>query len=245
MLRSLATAKGMIRALGVVNGLLLVAHRGLSRATGGRARIFRYYVVAQPVPTEERKPPRQAPGSVIGEVAKGDPRVAEFPRPAQVISGRFDSGARCFVAEVKGKFAGFLWLAFGGYDEDEVRCRFEFSDPEASAWDFDVYVAPDFRMGRTFVRLWDAANRELISRGVQWTFSRISAFNPRSVSAHRRMGMQTLFSTTFLCIGRLQIAFLGSRPFFHVGWADGQRPVLILQTPNPTPVAGDGSRTQL
>lgn len=219
------------RELGAVNGLWLLTHRALGALTGKRAQIFRYYVVAQPVPHEGSQVLRPARTSAIRQVGREDRQVAKFPRPAAVIDNRFDTGSSCFVAEVKGQFAGYLWLAFDGYDEDEVRCRFEFDDPSQSAWDYDVYVAPEYRMGRTFVRLWDAANRELAARGVRWTYSRISAFNPSSIAAHGRMGISFLFSATFLCFGNLQVAFFSAAPFLHIGWSPDSRPVLKLPLP--------------
>ena len=57
------------------------------------------------------------------------------------------------------QFAGFLWLQIPRYVEDEVRCVYEMEPAGAAAWDYDVYVEPDFRFGKAFVRLWDAAHR--------------------------------------------------------------------------------------
>lgn len=219
------------RRRGPINGSWFIVHRLLGRLTGGWARVHRYYVVVQPVRAGREQGMRAVAGSTVSQVDRDDPIVAEFPRPAEVIANRFDQGSLCYVAQVKGRFAGYLWLAFGSYEEDEVRCRFEFDEPATSAWDFDVYVAPDFRLGRTFTRLWDAANRELASRGIKWTFSRIDAFNARSIGAHRRMGMEPLNAATFVCLGALQIAFFGAAPYFHISWGDRYRPLLKLHTP--------------
>ena len=230
-MRWLNSLKETFRTLGVRNGLWLIVHRVLGKVSKGRARVFRYYLVAQPIPQVGNGQLRATASSVVRRVEGDDPHVSDFPRPQHVIARRFDSGAHCYVAEVKGRFAGYLWLAYGGYDEDEVRCRFEFAEPAASVWDFDVYVVPEFRMGRTFVRLWQTANTELASQGVAWTFSRISAFNPMSMSSHQRMGMRSLFMATFLFIGPLQVAMMGVAPFVHIGWAPGHRPLLKLPLP--------------
>ena len=167
----------------------------------------------------------------VREAKVNDPIVARFPRPRQVIAKRFADGTTCLVAEAKERFAGFLWLAHGGYDEDEVRCRYEFASPEQSVWDFDVYVEPEFRIGRTFSRLWDEANRRLAAQGVRWSYSRISAFNPHSLSVHGRMGARKLFSATFLCIGQVQITLAGNAPYLHFGLSNTSRPQLILSPP--------------
>lgn len=225
-----------IRTLGVLNGLLYLSHRALFRLTGERARVVRYYLVAQPVSSEPGRAIRTTRSSPVRQVDQNDPVVALFPRPPAVIEQRFASGSMCLVADVRDRFAGFIWLAFNGYDEDEVRCRYDFADPAHSVWDYDVYVEPEFRMGRTFSRLWDAANRELVTRGVRWTFSRISAFNAASMAAHRRMGMRRLFSATFFCVGPLQLAFLGTAPFLHLSLSERFRPVLMLPPPRQVAV---------
>ena len=217
--------------LGIGDGLLYNVDRALNKMSGGRSRVFKYVLVAQPVPPDGGDGLRPSTINSIRRVAADDPVVSSFPRSPRVISKRFDSGSACFVAEVRGRFAGYLWLAFGGYDEDEVRCRYEFQQSDVCAWDYDVYVEPQFRMGRTFARLWQAANRELASRGILWCCSRISAFNPHSVAAHQRLGIKKLFSATFICIGRLQFALFGTFPFVHPSFWKVSRPTLRLRVP--------------
>ena len=216
----LPKARAAFHQMGIANGLLYFADRLLSRVSGGRARLIRYLIVAQPVSGERDSNNLRRAKCPIRVVAPEDPVVAQFPRPAPVIAARFRARSLCLVAEVREQFAGFIWLAFGGYDEDEVRCRFEFVDSNVSAWDFDVYVKPEFRMGRTFSRLWQAANEELSRRGVTWSFSRISAFNAQSIAAHRRMGSRSLRTVTFICAGNFQFALLGAPPYVHVGVSD-------------------------
>jgi len=219
----------VFRQLGISNGILYLVHRALHSVSGGRARLVRYYLVAQPVPSVQKNKARPSSVSSVREVMSSDAVVEHFPRPPAVVSQRFASDSVCYVAEVRGRFAGFLWLAFGGYDEDEVRCRYEFHDPAKSVWDYDVYVEPQFRLGRTFVRLWEAANQRLSDDGVQWSFSRISAFNAGSLAAHRRMGMDILFSVNFLCLGPVQLTVAATRPFLHLGWSEKSRPVFSLR----------------
>ena len=216
--------------LGPLNGMLYLLDRIFCVVSRDRARLYRYLLVAQPV-SAQNNGLRTSAASPVQEITRDDPMIADFPRPPEVIAQRFDTGARCFAAEVRDRFAGYLWLSFDGYDEYEVRCRYEFASPDVSAWDFDVYVVPEFRMGRTFVRLWNMANREMATRGVHWSFSRISVFNPGSMAAHRRMGMNALFTATFLCLGPLQFALIGAAPYIHIGWSAQSRPVVRLQVP--------------
>ena len=220
-----------LRQLGLVSGLLYLLARLLSRASGDRIRLVRYLLVAQPVPLAGQTLLRPPSNSPVRTVGADDPIVVAFPRPPEVIARRFKDGALCLVAESRSRFTGFLWLAFDHYEEDEVRCRYMFARPEASVWDYDVYVEPEFGIGRSFSRLWDAANTLLAEQGIRWSFSRISAFNPASLAAHRRLGIRTLFPATFLCIGQIQIALVGTRPYLHISMNPQSRPVLLLTPP--------------
>ena len=220
-----------VAALGWGNGLLYSLGQILRRVSGGRVRLVRYLLVAQPVPAEVRPQCRPSAKNPVRPVAPSDPLVQQFPRPRHVIAQRFRDGSTCLVAQSDERFIGYLWLARGAYDEDEVRCRYEFARPGESSWDYDVYVAPDFRIGRTLARLWDASNAHLSRDGVRWTFSRISAFNPGSLAAHGRFGTKVLHTASFLCLGGVQIAFIGAAPYLHLSLSDRSRPTLRLRPP--------------
>lgn len=201
----LSAIKSTFRELGWLDAVLYYLSEIMLRATGRRARIVRYCLVAQPIPVGPLVS-RPDSNTEIRIVRPGDPLSLDFPRAAEIITMRFARGDICLAATVKGQFAGFLWLAFGSYDEDEVRCRYELSDRHLS-WDYDVHVEPEFRMGRTFLRLWDAANNVLRERGVRWSVSRISAFNVNSLKSHARLGTRNLGKASFLVLGQLQISF--------------------------------------
>jgi hypothetical protein len=220
-----------LRRLGLIDGLLYLLSRVLSRLTLGRLRVVRYYLVAQPVPVGASIRSLPAGQLEIVPVAPGDALVAQFPRPPAVVARRYADGAVCLAARTADRFAGFLWLSLGPYEEDEVRCRYVTLPKACTAWDFDVYVDPAFRMGRTFVRLWDAANVLLREHGVAWTLSRISAFNAGSLHAHERFGTQRLASATFLCAGGVQLTIASTRPFVHVALTTTSRPELRLHVP--------------
>ncbi|MCK0510763.1 GNAT family N-acetyltransferase [Aromatoleum buckelii] len=220
-----------IEKLGWGNGLLYAFGRALQRASGGRARLIRYVLVAQPVPPAAQAQCRPSAKNPVRAVLSDDPLVQQFPRAKSVVTRRFRTGSTCFATESKGGFSGFLWLARDAYEEDEVRCRYELAQPDCSAWDFDVYVEPEYRIGRTFARLWDAANSHLDGQGVRWSFSRISTFNPASLSSHSRLGVRKLYTATFLCLGKLQVAVIGAPPFVHFSLSPASRPVLRLHPP--------------
>ncbi|HEY9102153.1 hypothetical protein [Chitinimonas sp.] len=227
--RALADA---VHRLGWLDGGLYLCSRLLERLSGGRARLVKYHIVAQPVGAGAFDAVRADPATVVAPAGPGNPLVPVFPRPAAIIQQRFAIGAECLTAEVKGSFAGYLWLARQAYDEDEVRCRFILQDPMRSVWDFDVYVEPRFRLGRTMARLWQAADARLAAQGVAWTFSRISAFNAESLSAHGRLGVVKCHSLVFVVLGRLQLSFLPHWPYLHLSISDLSPPQIHLPLPS-------------
>lgn len=215
-------------AIGRGNALLYAVSRALAALSGGRARVVKYYFVAQPLAP-------QAAGSVrpgrfaIDWALPGSPLFTQVARPAAVLDARYAQGARCLAATVDGtRLAGFLWFVTGPYDEDEVRARFVPGPPGETAWDFDVTILPDFRMSRLFALLWGRAAAEMLALGVRSTCSRISAFNAASLASHRRLGARTLGSATFVCVGRLEFMASTLGPQYRLSWREDQRPVLSI-----------------
>lgn len=222
----LGSLKSAIRELGFVNGIIYLSGRVIKVISGGRSRVVRYYIVAQPVPSPFVAVCRPSDTEKVEEMREWDPLIGVFPRPAEELKSRFDRGHLCLAAKSKGNFAGYLWFARDWYEETEVRCRFVLVEPLSSAWDYDAYVDPRYRLGRTFARLWDAGNERLAASGVRWTFSRISAFNAQSLQSHRRLGIQILETLTFICIGPLQLTLMSCKPFINLSWNGAGRPVV-------------------
>lgn len=223
-----------LQSLGPLNGPLYLMDRLLARLSAGNARLVKYRVVAQPVGSASALPLRAGSGSALEEAQPGHWLSGSFPRPAAVISMRFANGARCLVASMKSQFAGYLWWRRGYYDEDEVRCRFVLASPEISAWDFDVYVEPRYRLGRTLALLWKAADERMASEGVHWTFSRISSFNAESLASHTRLGAVPVAHAIFLVVGPAQLALFSRHPFVHLSMHARSRPSLAVAPPRPT-----------
>lgn len=197
---------GAVRQLGWVNGSLYLLNVAVGRVTGGSVRLHKYYFIAQPVSAQPRLKGRRGAAIEVRVVSQSDPLVRAFPRPAWVMPYRFGQGAVCLAAFKDASCVGFMWMLVGPYREDEVRCRYIPLPQGEAAWDFDVYVYPEHRNSLVFLRLWDEANRYLAARGVRWSLSRISAFNPGSLSSHARMGARRIGSAVFLSIGSLQIS---------------------------------------
>lgn len=211
--------------LGWFNASLYGADRLLSRL-GGAVGIYRYYLVAQPVPDQPLLPARRGRAIDVERMAAGHPGFGGLPLGEDVIAYRFAQEAVCFGAFQDGEIRGCLWLCLGPYDEDEVRCRFVHLPESETAWDFDVYVCPDARVGFAFGRLWDEANAFLREKGVSWSMSRISAFNPGSLASHTRLGARRVGSAIYLKLGGWQVTIADVAPYMHLSTGAGSVPRL-------------------
>ncbi|GMV31391.1 MAG: hypothetical protein AMXMBFR59_35160 [Rhodanobacteraceae bacterium] len=222
-----ASVRQLAKTLGAGTAACYAVARLLEIATRGALRLVSYRFVAQPVPQDGETAPARAGAIELRRLQADDPLVTQLPRPPAVIARRFRDGAHCLAAIKGERLVGFLWFKESEYVEDEVRCCYRF-DPTAAVWDFDVYIDPEFRLGRLFARLWDFANRELRARGYRWTLSRISAFNPASLAAHARLGARRIGSAVFVVAGPLQVSFASFAPYVHLGWRDDMYPVFVL-----------------
>lgn len=211
----LSRLKSKLRSLGWSDTAFFVAALIVKRASFGSARLIKYYFVAQPVLQRADSSVRGGTSMHLYVSTGADTVITQAPRPTSVFHERFAQGARCVVAQRDGELAGFIWLCPRSYREDEVRCVYKWTPSQAAMWDFDVYIAPQFRMGRLFVRLWEKAHSLIRAEGVAWTISRVDAFNAGSLAAHRKLGARTLGRGWFLIAGRMQFAILSLAPFWH------------------------------
>ena len=228
----LSRLKRTLAGLGPSATVLYLLARLIARISFGKVRLICYHITVQPLPTPSPGL-RPSARTQVREINYGDPVIAAFPRPSAVLNSRFERGHRCLVAETNGRFSGFIWFATDHYDEDEVRCRFQLGSPESTVWDYDIFVVPAFRTGRTFLRLWSTAATLLEDAGIRASFSRISAFNPASLASHKRLGAKRLCSAGFICAGPLQIACFSIRPWLHIGFGSEQPARLQLDLPAP------------
>ncbi len=208
--------RGDIARLGWVHTLMLYWNR-FSRRYSLRIWFTPYHIVAQPVRTDLPISPRRAATFDVREIAAGEyaPGDHPCPRPPEVIAERYAQGAVCLAIFKGERFAGCLWYVAERYSEDTVRCVFQLPG-EDCVWDFDVFVAPEFRLSAAFLALWQAAYRRFEASGVQWSISRISALNPESLNAHRSLGAQRCGWINFVSIGAWQWQFSFSS--LHPAW---------------------------
>lgn len=227
MLTILNKLKTLWKDLGPINAPLYLLHKALSVPTGGRAKVERFIFVAQPIPDTPLLPPGKAASSIARQIHPGDPLFSQCPRPAEVIADRYAQGAICLAIVKNDILQAFLWLIQKHYDEDVARVRFVLPPSGKAVWDFDVYVAPAYRLGYTFLKLWDTANAHLREHGVRWSLSRISAFNAGSLSSHSKLGARPIGSATFIIAGPLQIMTSSLSPKFHLSFGQS-RPKLLM-----------------
>jgi hypothetical protein len=217
--------------LGAVNALLYLCNRALKRLSASRAFLQRYYLMVQPLDISLPMPRRLGRDLQVREVGRADAVLATLPRPPEVLQSRYEQGSTCLAAwRSSGEFAGFIWLAPGVYEEDEVRCTFLPQPEGRTSWDYDLYVVPAERAGVTLTRLWAAALEHLRARGFEWSASRISAFAPASRAAQRRMGAVCVGQALFLVVYRFQAMFASIPPYVHFS-AGRSRPRLKVQAP--------------
>ncbi len=203
---SLKRITGTFRELGLWAGLLYTVLYVL-RPLNPFAALFVYELVEQPVAASPNLASRHQAAVRWFEVHPGSPEVDLMPPAPQVKQMRFDQGARCIAIYRKSDFIGYVWFCFHQYVEDEVRCTYLLKRPLTSAFDFDLYIFPAFRLGRAFATVWDASNEFLRSNGVTHTYSRISRFNLASRQAHMRLGARVLGTAVFLQLGPLQLSW--------------------------------------
>lgn len=197
---------------------------GIQRVSRGRCRLVRYIVVAQPVPSQPLVSARRSRGIETRRLEPCDRALSAFPRAPEVYENRFAQGAVAYGAFSNGEPAGFIWFTLGAYEEDEVRCTFHAEPAATTAWDFDVYIAPRYRLTSVFARLWEAAGAHMRAAGVRWAVSRISAFNAHSIASHRRLGAVDCGIVNFLCIGSLQISIGSLSPRLRFSWCERDKP---------------------
>lgn len=237
MSRVLSSLRTSVASLGMADGLLDILARSLDKVTGGRCRLFKYYFVAQPVPAQRAAALAKASKTRFFRPSSGDGIIRQASRPPEIIARRFADGAVCLAAEQSGKLVGFVWIKRESYCEDEVRCRYLLDPAGELAWDFDAWIAPEFRMSRAFAQLWEAANQFLRDQGCRWTVSRMSAFNAASLASHRRLGIVHLHTGVFLTAGPVQFAMFSCVPYLHIAVRPGSCPRLVFHPPAKQPEA--------
>lgn len=220
--------QALIKQLGATNACFYLLNR-LANSLCRRLSFNKYYFAAQLLNEQPLLPTGKGKHFQVRAVSPEVLEVQLPSRPAHVIADRFSQGAVCLAAYKGDEFAGCLWYCKQQYKEDEVRCLYQFDT--GVVWDFDVYVEPKFRLSPVFMKLWDETASRLTEEGCHWSLSRISAFNPLSLSSHRRMGANIIGWALFIEIGALQVTIASLKPFLHLSFTQTSFPVFRIQLP--------------
>ena len=218
---------GPFQEFGVLLGLLYLVGRVLSQISP-RLGLHVYELTVQPIPTQSLVPVQRTADIQIRELQRDAPELDRMPAPRSVRETRFNQGARCLGAFRKERLIGYLWLCFAAYDEDEVRCTYVLAPNDRAVFDFDLYILPEYRMGRGFIGIWNGVNEYLRERSIQFTFSRITRFNLASRRAHAHLGYKKVAGALFVRLWNVQFMIATIWPFVHLSLRNTNRVRLHL-----------------
>ena len=200
---------------GILAGSLYVIDRIFIKLTSG-LRLYFYELMVQPILDKPLLPEQFTRHLEIREIKRGDPEIELMPPPRDIKESRFKQDAICLGAFSKGEFIGYIWFCFNAYKEDEVRCTFVLNPAEETVFDFDLYLFPQHRMGLGFVGIWNGASRFLRSRGIKFSFSRLTRFNVDSRRAHEHLGWKRVGRAVFLQARSIELMMATIFPYIHV-----------------------------
>lgn len=222
----------LLAQFGLKVTIAYILHR-LLRRVSLQAGCYYYYIYRQPFSSRL--------GSVIKRPSQGKlsfdwyqqftPIQLQLPRPEHMIKARFEQQTHCLLAVQEQQLLACAWFTEQQYQEDEVRCLFDFSHLTDHVWDYDVYVTPKYRVGRLFMRLWMQAEQYWQARSFNASLSRINAFNTNSVISHEKLGAKKVGSACFICLGSFQLMVSSMAPYFHLSFSGNSQPKIKVKLP--------------
>lgn len=221
---------------GAAAGYLL--HRAARGATGGWADLHCYRLVLQPVWERPLLAERWRGDVSVRQLGPGDPEIGDALSRRHELAARLARGDACLAAFRRNRVVGYLWLCFGGFDDDETDCRFTLPPGGGGAWDYDLWIAPELRGSVVFAALWQEAWGLLRQKGYRWTASRVSAFNDQSLRAHRRLGAREAGTILVLRAGRGRLALASVGPRLRLYGAG--HPSALVPVDAPRTAGGPG-----
>jgi len=210
------------KEFGFFAGLLYALDRLFQRVSP-HLRLYFYELLVQPIAEYPLIPNKLSKALEIREIHHGDPEIAVMPARPDIKESRFSQNAICLGAFHKDAFVGYIWFCFRAYEEDEVRCTFVLPEGNQAVFDFDLYVFPEHRMGLGFAGIWNGANEFMRSRGVKFSFSRLTRFNVASRRAHLRLGARRVGRLVVLQIWRIELMVGTVSPYIHLSLRERNR----------------------
>jgi len=218
---------GPFKEFGFIFGALYALDQIL-RKLSPQFGLFVYEMMVQPISGKPMLTASLTKNLAFIEIGRDHADIGLMPALADIKQSRFDQGAMCLGVYRKAKLIGYIWFCFCRYEEDEVRCTYELTDPIRSVFDFDLYVFPEHRMGIAFTAIWHGANAYLYARGIRFTFSRVTRFNSASRRSHARLGWKCVASVIFLKLHRIELMLANIFPYIALTWSSSQRTRLRL-----------------
>jgi hypothetical protein len=224
----LARLKSPFQEFGFFGGLIYALDRFAQRLSPN-LRLYFYELLAQPIPETPFLPRGLSKAVEMREIQRGAPEIALMPARPEIKESRFRQDAICLGAFQKNQFIGYIWLCFNSYEEDEVRCTFVLPEGAQAAFDFDLYLFPEYRMGLGFVGIWNGAAEFLRSRGIKVSFSRLTRFNLVSRRAHSRLGSRRVGRVLVLRMWTVEFLVATVSPYIHLSLSGRDRVRLKLR----------------
>lgn len=212
---------------GVGPGIVYLADRALG-AVSSNWRVRFYELMVQPIPDRSLLSPGLVKNLSYRQIRDGDPALDLMPAPFHVRTARFAQGSVCLGMFRKDQLIGYSWFTFVRYAEDEARCDFELESPSDSAFDFDLYLFPEHRLGIGFAGLWHGVNDYLRARGIRYTFSRLNRFNLPSRRAHQHLGWKRVGRAFVVQVAGVEFIISGLPPYVWLSLTTGSRMRLRL-----------------
>jgi len=225
----LAKLSSPFREFGLFAGLVYAVGRLLQRVST-HLRLYFYELLVQPIPDEPLLPPKLARTLEIRQLREDDPEIAVMPARPEIKKSRFKQNAICLGAFQHEAFVGHIWFCLHAYEEDEVRCTFVLPEGNQAVFDFDLYLFPEHRMGLGFVGIWNGANEFLRSRGVKFSFSRLTRFNLASRRAHESLGARRVARMFVLQAWQVELMVATVAPYVHLSLGKSNRVQVRLRS---------------
>jgi hypothetical protein len=117
------------------------------------------------------------------------PALNRFLDKGERYANRFKQGDFAIVTELHDEIVGMVWIEIsngrGHYEEDN---EYRFPQPKSSAWTYDGYIAPEYRIRGVWVSNTDELVRHLKEQSFQRVDCMIKGLNHNSLNSHLRYG---------------------------------------------------------
>lgn len=114
-------------------------------------------------------------------------------------ANRFKKGDYAVVSELQAEIVGMVWIEIsngcGHYEEEN---EYRFPHPESSAWTYDGYISPEYRIKGVWVSNTDEVVRHLKKQSFQRVYCMIKGLNRNSLNSHLRYGYRTRRQVIFI-----------------------------------------------